>query len=135
MSRAAAEAATRYQRTFDGQANQIAKVRRQIAAYLNGCPEAQDAVLIASELAANAVLHSASAGEFFIVRCQARPESVWIEVQDLGGPWQPSPPGDRPHGLDIIHALTGPGNWGIRTTSDGDRIVWARLHLARLAPL
>lgn len=129
MSRAAAEAATRYQHTFDGRANQVAQVRRQIAAHLGGCPGAQDAVLIASELAANAVLHSASAGEFFTVRCQARHGYVWIEVQDLGGPWQPSPPGDRPHGLDIIDALTGPANWGTRTTSDGDRIVWARLHL------
>ena len=134
MSRAAAEAATRYQHTFDGRADQVAQVRRQIAAHLDGCTAAQDAVLIASELAANAVLHSASAGEFFTIRCQTRPGSVWIEVQDLGAPWQPGPPGDRPRGLDIIHALTGPGNWGTRITSDGDRIVWARLHLPGPAP-
>jgi anti-sigma regulatory factor (Ser/Thr protein kinase) len=134
VSRAIADAAMQYQHTFDGKADQVAQVRRQITAYLDGCRAAQDAVLIASELAANAVLHSASAGEFFTVRCQIRPGSVWIEVQDLGGPWQPSPPGDRLHGLDIIHALTGPGNWGTRTTSDGDRIVWARLHLAGPSP-
>jgi hypothetical protein len=80
------------------------------------------------------VLHSASAGEFFTVRCHAHPGHVWIEVQDLGGLWQPGPSGDHPHGLDIIQALTGPGNWGTRTTDDGDRIVWARLQLSEPAP-
>lgn len=130
MSTAAAEAATQYQHTFDGRADQVAVVRRQIAAHLGGCPAAADAVLIASELATNAVLHSASAGEFFTVRCQARLEYVLIEVQDLGGPWRPGSPDDRCHGLDIVHALTGAGDWGTRTTSDGDRIVWARLCLS-----
>jgi anti-sigma regulatory factor (Ser/Thr protein kinase) len=134
VSRAEAEAATRYQHTFDGRADQVVQVRRQIAAYLDRCPAAQDAVLIASELAANSVLHSASAGQFFTVRCQTLPGSVWIEVEDLGGLWQPSPPGDHPHGLDIIQALTGPGNWGTGVTSNGGRIVWARLHLPGSAP-
>jgi hypothetical protein len=134
VSTAAAEAATRYQHMFDGRADQIAQVRRHIAAHLGGCPVTADAILIASELAANAVLHSASAGEFFTVRCQARPGHVWIEVEDLGGPWQPGPPGDRPHGLDIVRALAGPGNWGTRTTSEGNRIVWARLHLPEAVP-
>jgi hypothetical protein len=119
--------ATRYQRTFHGRADQVACVRREIAAHLNGCPAAADAILIASELAANAVTHSASAGEFFTVRCQAYPGYLSIECEDLGGPWHREPAGDRPHGLDIIEALTGPGNWGTETTSDGDRIVWARL--------
>jgi anti-sigma regulatory factor (Ser/Thr protein kinase) len=86
-------------------------------------------VLIASELAANALMHSASAGEFFTIRCEAYPTYVWVECEDLGGPWHCAKPDDRPHGLDIIEALTGPGNWGIETTSDGDRIVWARLDL------
>jgi anti-sigma regulatory factor (Ser/Thr protein kinase) len=129
VSGAAAQAATGYQRTFHGRADQIARVRREIAAHLDGCPAADDAVLIASELAGNAVTHSASADEFFTVRCQAYPGYVWIECEDLGGTWQPKPGDDRPHGLDIIETLTGPGNWGTETTSDGDRIVWARLDL------
>jgi len=55
----------------------------------------------------------------------------WRDVcgQDMGGPWRESRDDGRPHGLDIVHALAGPGNWGTETTSDGDRIVWARLHL------
>src|SRR5437868_2010363 len=116
MSRAAAEAATWYQRTFHGRADQVSQVRREVARYLAGCPAADDAVLIASELAANSVTHSASGGEFFTVRCEAHPGYVWIEVEDLGGPWQLRQPDDRPHGLDIITALAGPDNWGTDTT-------------------
>jgi anti-sigma regulatory factor (Ser/Thr protein kinase) len=131
MKTAAAHAATWYQRTVHGRPDQVARIRREIAAHLQDCPAADDAVLIVSELAANAVTHSASQGEFFTIRCQAYPDYVWIECEDLGGPWQCRPPDDRPHGLDIISALTGPDNWGTETTSDGDRIVWARLDLPR----
>jgi anti-sigma regulatory factor (Ser/Thr protein kinase) len=129
VSSAAAEAVTRYQRTFHGRADQVARVRREIAADLGGCPAADDAVLIASELAANAVTHSASAGEFFTIRCESSTGYVRVECEDLGGPWHWHCHGsdDRPHGLDIIEALTGPGNWGTETTTDGDRVVWARL--------
>ena len=129
MSSAAAEAATRYQQTFHGQADQVARVRREVAAHLDGCSVADDAVLTASELAANAVTHSASAGEFFTVRVETYPGYVRIECEDLGGAWQRRPPDSRPHGLEIIQALAGAGNWGTTTTGDGDRIVWARLSL------
>ncbi len=129
MSSAAAETATRYQRTCHGRSDQLARVRREIAAHLNGCPAADDAVLIASEIAANALLHSQSAGEFFTVRCEVHADHVWVECEDLGGTWHPKRPDDRPHGLDIIEALAGPDNWGTETTSDGDRVVWARLDL------
>jgi len=77
-SRPAPPPATWYQRTFHGRADQVGQVRREIAAHLHGCPAAADAVLIASELAGNAVTHSASAGEFFTVRCEAYPDYVWI---------------------------------------------------------
>ena len=126
---AAAGSATWYQRTFHGRADQVARVRREIAAYLDGCPAVTDAILIASELAANSVTHSASAGAFFTIRAEAHPGHVRIECEDLGGEWHPRPADDRPHGLDIIEALTGPGNWGVETTGDGDRVVWAQLGL------
>ncbi len=129
MSSAQAEAATWYQRTFHGRADQVARVRCEVAAHLGGCPAAADAVLIASELAANSVTHSDSQGEFFTIRVEAYPDYIWIECEDFGGPWQPRPADDRPHGLDIIQALTGPDNWGAETTGDGDRVVWARLSL------
>jgi hypothetical protein len=122
-----ARGGTWYQRTFHGRPDQVAQVRRDIAAHLAGQPAADDAVLIASELAANALTHSASAGEFFTIRCEVYPGYVWVEAEDLGGPWHCRTPDDRPHGLDIIEALTGPDGWGTETTSDGDRITWARL--------
>jgi serine/threonine-protein kinase RsbW len=125
----AAQAATRYQRTFHGRADQIRQVRADITAHLGDCPAAADTVLIASEIAANAVLHSASSGEFFTIRCERHAGYIWLEVEDLGGPWHPGRPGDRAHGLDIVTLLTGPGNWGTETASDGNRIVWARLDL------
>jgi two-component sensor histidine kinase len=127
VSGAAAQAATSYQRTFPGQADQIGQVRRDIASHLEDHPAADDAVLIASELATNSVLHSASAGESFTVRCQAYLGSVQIEVEDLGGPWQPGQPDGRPHGLDIIQALAGPDNWEASMTDDGNRIVRVRV--------
>jgi hypothetical protein len=47
-------------------------------------PEA--VVLIVSELASNAILHSASQGEFFTVRAELHPDYVWIEAEDLDAP-------------------------------------------------
>ena len=131
MSSAAARAATRYQRTFHGRADQVAQVRYDIAAHLNGCPAADDAILIVSEIVTNAIMHSNSNGESFTVRCETFRDYVRIECEDLGGPWHCPRPHDRPHGLDIIQALAGPGNWGTETTSSGRRIVCARLDLPR----
>jgi len=133
VSSAAAQAATSYQRTFHGRADQIGQVRRDIASHLAGHPAVNDAVLIASELATNSVLHSASAAESFTVRCQEYPGYVQIEVEDLGGPWQPGQPDGRPHGLDIIRALTGPDGWEADTAGNGNRIVRARLDQAPAA--
>jgi serine/threonine-protein kinase RsbW len=129
VSSAPAEAATRYHRTFHGRADQVSQMRHQVASYLAGCPAAADAVLIASELATNAIVHSASSGEFFTVRCETHPSHVWIEVEDLGGPWKGEAGKDRLHGPNIIGALTGPDNWGVENTDEGNRIVWARLIL------
>jgi anti-sigma regulatory factor (Ser/Thr protein kinase) len=123
----AAQASTRYTGTFRGRAEEVRQVRREIAGYLGGCPVADDIVLIASELAANAILHTQSRGSTFTVRCHASPGQVQIETEDLGGPWRRRNPGHRPHGLDIIEALTGPDGWGTAPAGTGGRTVWARL--------
>ena len=47
-----------YTSTFRGRAEEAARVRREIAGYLENCPAAGDMVLIASELAANAIVHT-----------------------------------------------------------------------------
>ena len=74
------------------------------------------------------MLHSASGdGGKFTLCVEIHPGYVWIGVEDAGGPWNRARHGDgRPHGLDVVEAITGPGNWGV----DGDtagRIAWARI--------
>jgi serine/threonine-protein kinase RsbW len=122
-------AATQHAATYPGRADQLHQVRRAVARHLAGCAAAADAVLIASELAANAILHSRSRAGHFTVRTELHPDHVRIEAEDLGGPWHRKRADGRPHGLDVVEALTGPGGWGAETTVGGGRIVWARLDL------
>ena len=119
--------ATRYEGTFHGRADEAARVRKEIAAYLGECPVADDLVLIADELASNSILHTESRGGFFRVRCELSAGSVRVEVEDMGGPWRTRKDDDRPHGLDIVEALAGPDGWGTERTSGGTRVVWATL--------
>ncbi len=119
--------ATTYQGTFHGRAEELSRVRREIADYLADCPASDELVLIADELAANCILPTRSRGESFLVRCKLSPGSVRIEVEDMGGPWRKRREDDRPHGLDIVEALTGPDGWGTERTSDDTHVVWARL--------
>lgn len=115
-----------YSGVFHGAPDQVARVRKAVREYLDGCPRSDDAVLIVSELAANAVRHSHSKGAFIIVRCEMFRTFVWLEVEDLGGPWHPRQRDGRPHGLDLVTALVG-DDWGTEVTSDGYRITWARV--------
>jgi serine/threonine-protein kinase RsbW len=121
--------ATSYTGIYPGRAGQLHHLRRAVARHLAGCPAADDAVLILSEFAANAIVHSASRGQFFTVRAELYPDYVWIEAEDLGGPWRRRQADDRPHGLDVVEALVGPDGWGVETTTGGGRVVWARLDL------
>ena len=122
-------AGTCHMATYPGHPDQVHHVRHAVARYLAACPAAGEAVLIASELAANAIVHSASRGAFFTVRAELHADYVWVEAEDLGGPWHCRPSDGRPHGLDLVEALTGPDGWGVETTTDAARVVWARLDL------
>ena len=122
--------ATCYAGIYPGRADQVSLVRRAVARHLAGCPAVDDAILVLSELAANAVVHSASRGQFFTVRAELYPDYIWLEAEDLGGLWCRKQPDGRPHGLEVVEALTGPDGWGVETTTDGGRVVWARLDLA-----
>jgi hypothetical protein len=131
-SRAAADPVTS-ERTFigsyPGKIEQVRLVRAALAPLLAGCPVAGDALLIGSELAANAALHSDSGapGGHFTVRADIRPgDCVWIEVDDQGGAWGGRGADERPHGLDLVHLLAGNGNWGVDGGDQG-RTVWVRL--------
>lgn len=113
--------------TYPGGAEQIRAVPADLRAFFDNCPRADDAIMCASELAANAALHSHSRlpGGTFTVRATVRPAIyARIEVEDNGGPWnQGMVDPTRHHGLDIVRALA--DEWGI----DGDhtsRTIWAR---------
>jgi serine/threonine-protein kinase RsbW len=149
----AAVTAVRYSAKFPGRPEQVRNVRRAVAGCLAGCPAADDMVLIASELATNAIRHSASKGAFFTVRVEVLPGSARLECEDLGGEWRPNPAwweaakagrcshgghgwdgetcsdddGLGRRGLAIVEAIAGPGGWGVQTTSGGGRVVWARV--------
>lgn len=115
----------RFSGIFPGRPERVAEARHAVARFLGGHPAAGDIALIVSELATNAVLYSASADGSFIVQVQIYPAYVWVEVQDAGGPWIPVPPDGRPHGLDIVQALT--AEWGTDVMTGGGRVVWARV--------
>ncbi len=122
-------AATRHTSTYARRTDQLHHVRRAVASHLTGCAAVTDAVLVASELAANAILHSRSRAGHFTVRIELHPDHVRIETEDSGGPWRRRQPDGRPHGLDVVEALTGQDGWGTEATAGGGRIVWARLDL------
>lgn len=128
MTRTAAQAAlTGYQGTFCGRLDQVRYGREAVGRYLGDCPARDDAVLITSELFSNAVLYSRSGRNgFLILRADLHAAYLVIQVEDEGGAWACRPRDNRPHGLDIVEALTGPDNWGVETTANS-RKVWARL--------
>lgn len=116
--------------TYPGGIEHVRAVRADLHALLHDCPRAEDVILCASELAANASLHSNSrlSGGTFTVRATVIPSYyVRIEVEDNGGPWtgDTSDPTGH-HGWDIIRALA--NGWGV----EGDRnsrTIWARFDL------
>jgi anti-sigma regulatory factor (Ser/Thr protein kinase) len=120
-----------FERDYPGEASQARRVRADLAQVAGECPVADDLILLASELAANATTHSRSGkpGGRFTVRANLYPgDYAWVEVIDQGGPWTPPAPGDEHgRGLAIVEAIAGDGNWGI----DGDaacHVVWFRLN-------
>jgi anti-sigma regulatory factor (Ser/Thr protein kinase) len=122
----------RFTRVFHGRTDQVRQARLEVARYLSasGCPVTDDVTLVVSEFATNAVIHSASRDQFFTVRAELFPACVRVEVEDLGGPWEPRPRDlGRPHGLDIVGVLAGPGHWGVEGGETG-RVAWCRLDLA-----
>jgi serine/threonine-protein kinase RsbW len=114
--------------SYPGGAEHIAIVRADLRPLLRDCPIADEVILCASELAANAANHSNSrlpGGTFTVRIVVSRDDFVRIEVQDNGGPWTPAiTETTAHHGLGIIQALA--TAWGI----DGDqtgRTIWAKL--------
>jgi serine/threonine-protein kinase RsbW len=115
-------------RVFPGRADQMAAVRNHVGGFLGHCPVTDDVVLICSELAANAVVHSASGGpggRLVISVAVSDQRFVWveIEVEDQGGPWAAGPDGlPDGHGLSIVAALA--EYWSVRGRVVSTRVGW-----------
>ena len=122
-----------FQRPYSGAASEVRRVRADLAAVAAGCPVADELVLLASELATNAIMHSRSGeqGATFTVRAELRRgEYARVEVEDLGGGWSNHVGEHDEHGrgLDIVGAIAGDGNWGMGTGGPpGSCVVWARM--------
>jgi serine/threonine-protein kinase RsbW len=118
-------------RTFRGKRGQVPLVRDFVSRYLDGrhCPAeaVQDILMCATELAANAVLHSRSGlpGGHFSVEVACAGQSVRVTVEDSGGPWAKRGNGDIDaecgRGLHIVAALS--ADMGITGDAAG-RMAW-----------
>ncbi|MFJ1549089.1 ATP-binding protein [Streptomyces sp. NPDC088246] len=94
-----------------------------------GSELSDDAAVIVSELAANAVLHGLVAGRDFELRLVALAGTLRIEVSDARGERGPEPQPLRPgaesgYGLRLVEALA--ASWGVKDRGVG-KTVWAEL--------
>ena len=81
----------RFRRSFAGQPEQVAQARHFVQEVLAGCPAVADVVLLTSELATNAVQHSATGrGGAFVVAISHAPGRVRVTVADGGSATHPA---------------------------------------------
>lgn len=114
-------------RTLSAAPSAVGEARALVREFLGAMVRAQDAELIVSELATNAVLHSRSRdGGTFTLALSLKPGSLRVEVVDGGPPARPAPAdpmesfrpgeneafpyGESGRGLIIVHALA--DDWG-----------------------
>jgi hypothetical protein len=102
---------------FSGVPEQIRKACGQVRDFLDGCPAADDVVLIVFELATSATMYSLPGNKVFAVRAKRYDTCVYLEVEDAGGPWIPAPQDDCPHALDIVGTLA--RQWALRNSPGG----------------
>ncbi len=127
---------------------QVANVRAIVAAALATCPRRDDVVLVASELASNAVAHSTRRpGGTFTVQLHTAQRAVELRVHDAGGDSvpellpEPPDPLQRPdpldgaaehgRGLRLVDAYA--DRWDHHTGDDGCT-VWAAFTLPGAPP-
>jgi hypothetical protein len=117
----------RWRRVFRGDERQLGVMRRWLTSLLPAGPARDDVTLVATELASNAICHTASGrGGCFTVEITWWPSAVRVGVTDCGGPAQPQvvqdPPDEHGRGLLLVSLLS------LRTGTCGDhqgRLVWA----------
>ena len=106
-----------FESDYPGTADQAKHVRADLARIAGDCPALDELVLLASELATNAILHSRSGhpAGIFTVRAKLYPgHYAWVEVIDHGGTWTADRADDEQgRGMAIVATVAGAGNWGI----------------------
>ncbi|MDB4872689.1 MAG: putative anti-sigma regulatory factor, serine/threonine protein kinase [Gemmatimonadales bacterium] len=126
---------TRWSRMFSGTPASVGEARK-FACLLAAGHRLVDAVeLVVSELATNAVDHTATGapGGCFVVEVEVYPARVWVAVVDMGADTSPVPSDDDPssvksvagRGLFLVDALA--AKWGSEPVRVGRR-VWADIH-------
>jgi anti-sigma regulatory factor (Ser/Thr protein kinase) len=123
-----------WEKAYPGSPATVSRARHDVRAILGPCPEAvaDDAELVVSELAANAIRHSRSGarGGTYLVRithcATEKVPCIWIEVHDQGNPsWDGTLRKEPMHGLSVIGQLC---TWmGSDDDREGQRAVYARL--------
>lgn len=124
---------TKWCRPFPGLPQEVAEARHFVASLLEveEARAVEDAVLIVSELASNAIRHSRSGweGGWFLVIVKFELDRVRIEVVDEGGAGVPrlldaSDQAEGGRGLMLAAACA--KDWGVKEWPQG-RSVWADL--------
>lgn len=114
-------------RVFAGSPHQVRHVRDFVGRAVAGCPVSGDVVLLASEVATNAIVHTASgAGGSFTVAVRQAGSRVRVEVLDGGSVKSPVArlsgcPGESGRGLFLVNEFA--ARWGHSGDQHG-RIVW-----------
>jgi serine/threonine-protein kinase RsbW len=114
-------------RAFDGLPCEVRNARQFVGQAIDGYQAADDVILLSSELAANAVRHTASgSGGTFSVSVLAEAGRVRVEVHDLGSATAPAvkrlgAPGESGAGLGLVEAIA--DRWGFHGGRHG-RVVW-----------
>jgi anti-sigma regulatory factor (Ser/Thr protein kinase) len=112
--------------TLPGTPAAVANARRLAREALTRCPRADDLVLAVSELASNAVIHSASGqGGTFALRVRTAPRWARVEITDPGPAANRPPVARNGWGLAIVADVT--DRIGATIQADGHRTAWAEV--------
>lgn len=103
--------AARWRQEFPGREQALRALRRWLGSVLPPCPVRDDVTSVATELAANAIVHTASGrGGTFAVDVAWRPGLVRVAVTDGGAPGGPrvtdDPDGESGRGLLLVQGLS-----------------------------
>ena len=117
-------------RIFPGSYEQVRQVRLFVARVLDGCPVVDEAVLLSSELATNAIAHTASGqGGKFIVNVYRGDTRLMVTVRDDGSDRGPAVQprgevGESGYGLGLVELMA--DGWG-HCGGPRSRVVWFTL--------